>query len=231
VNIFDLRERLVRDYGEFISGFLKIRDPRLNGFVRAELERGVLWPEPWISLNPNFESGGKVDDLVNDGRLHTECRRVFRIKTEGDPAGRPLRLHRHQAEAIQAAASGDNYVLTTGTGSGKSLSYIVPIVDRILRQGSGAGIKAIVVYPMNALANSQAGELGKFLSYGYPDGRSPVTFRRYTRPGGRRRAARHRRQPPDILLTNYMMAELILTRVHEQGLVCAAQGLQFPGPR
>lgn len=37
--------------------------------------------------------------------------------------------------------------------------------------------------------------------------------------------------PPDILLTNYMMAELILTRVHEQGLVCAAQGLQFPGPR
>ncbi len=196
MNIFDLRERLVRDYGEFISGFLKIRDPRLNGFVRAELERGVLWPEPWISLNPNFESGGKVDDLVNDGRLHTECRRVFRIKTEGDPAGRPLRLHRHQAEAIQAAASGDNYVLTTGTGSGKSLSYIVPIVDRILRQGSGAGIKAIVVYPMNALANSQAGELGKFLSYGYPDGRSPVTFRRYTRPGGRRRAARHRRQPP-----------------------------------
>ena len=39
MNIFDLRERLVRDYGEFISGFLKIRDPRLNGFVRAELER------------------------------------------------------------------------------------------------------------------------------------------------------------------------------------------------
>jgi ATP-dependent helicase YprA (DUF1998 family) len=52
-------------------------------------------------------------------------------------------------------------VLTTGTGSGKSLSYIVPIVDRILRQGGGDGIKAIVIYPMNALANSQAGELGQ----------------------------------------------------------------------
>ncbi len=182
MNIFDLRERLVRDYGEFISGFLKIRDPPAERLRSGRAGTGVLWPEPCISLNPNFESGGKVDDLVNDGRLHTECRRVFRIKTEGDPAGRPLRLHRHQAEAIQAAASGDNYVLTTGTGSGKSLSYIVPIVDRILR--------------LNALANSQAGELGKFLSYGYPDGRSPVTFRRYTRPGGRRRAARHRRQPP-----------------------------------
>jgi ATP-dependent helicase YprA (DUF1998 family) len=226
MNIFDLRDRLVRDYGEFIRGFLKIRDPRLNDFVRAELDRGVLWPEPWISLNPNFESGGKVDDLVNDGSLHAECRRVFRIKTEADPTGRPLRLHRHQAEALQAAASGDNYVLTTGTGSGKSLSYIVPIVDRILRQG-GDGIKAIVIYPMNALANSQAGELRKFLSYGYPNGRGPATFRRYT---GQEDDAERRdiiANPPDILLTNFMMAELILTRVHEQGLVRAAQGLQF----
>jgi ATP-dependent helicase YprA (DUF1998 family) len=141
--------------------------------------------------------------------------------------GRPLRLHRHQAEALQAAASGDNYVLTTGTGSGKSLSYIVPIVDRILRQGGGDGIKAIDIYPMNALANSQAGELRKFLSYGYPNGRGPVTFRRYT---GQEDDAERRdiiANPPDILLTNFMMAELILTRVHEQGLVRAAQGLQF----
>jgi hypothetical protein len=87
MNIFDLRERLVRGYSEFIRGFLKIRDPQLNDFVRAELDRGVLWPEPWISLNPNFEPGGKVDDLVNDGTLQAECRRIFRIKSEADPAG------------------------------------------------------------------------------------------------------------------------------------------------
>jgi hypothetical protein len=93
MNIFDLRERLVRGYSEFIRGFLKIRDPQLNDFVRAELDRGVLWPEPWISLNPNFEPGGKVDDLVNADVLHAECRRIFRIKSEADPAGRPLRLH------------------------------------------------------------------------------------------------------------------------------------------
>ena len=54
MNIFDLREQLVRDYGDFIRGFLKIGDPRLDEFVRAELDRGVLWPEPWISLNPSF---------------------------------------------------------------------------------------------------------------------------------------------------------------------------------
>ncbi|MGH9119070.1 MAG: DEAD/DEAH box helicase [Acidimicrobiales bacterium] len=227
MNIFDLRQELVADYGQFIRGFLKIRDAELDAFVQAELSRGVLWPEPWISLNPNFEPGGRVDDLVADGLLHDECRRVFRIKSEADPNGSPLRLHRHQADAMQAAASRDNYVLTTGTGSGKSLAYILPIVDRILRDGPGNGIKALVVYPMNALANSQANELRKFLSLGYPDGRCPITFRRYT---GQEREEERREiiaDPPDVLLTNYVMAELILTRVHERGLVRAANGLRF----
>ena len=71
-------------------------------------------------------------------------------------------------EAIEAAAAGDSYVLTTGTGSGKSLAYIVPIVDRVLQERSGRArrarrVRAIVVYPMNALANSQLEELEKFL--------------------------------------------------------------------
>lgn len=89
-----------------------------------------------------------------------------------------MRLHRHQADAYAAARRNENYVLTTGTGSGKSLSYIIPIVDYVLRNGSGRGIQAIIVYPMNALANSQYGELKKFLCDGYPDGRGllPLTF-------------------------------------------------------
>lgn len=227
MNIFDLRQQLVSDYGDFIRGFLKIRDRELDAFVQSELDRGVLWPEPWISLNPNFEAGGYIDDLVAEGLLHDECRRIFRLKSEHTTASSPMRLHRHQADAVRAATSGDNYVLTTGTGSGKSLSYILPIVDRILRQGPGRGIKALVIYPMNALANSQANELRKFLSFGYPDGQGPITFRRYT---GQERDDERRdiiANPPDILLTNYVMAELILTRVHEQDLVRAANGLQF----
>ena len=94
-------------------------------------------------------------------------------------------------------------MLTTGTGSGKSLAYIVPIMDHVLRSGSGRGIRAIVVYPMNALANSQHEELGKFLCKGYPEGRAPVRFARYT--GQERGAVREaiRDEPPDILLTNY----------------------------
>ena len=51
----------------------------------------------------------------------------------------------------------------------------LPIVDHVLRHGGGRGIQALIVYPMNALANSQYQELEKFLLLGYPDGKGPVT--------------------------------------------------------
>ncbi|MCZ7534451.1 MAG: DEAD/DEAH box helicase [Acidimicrobiia bacterium] len=86
-------------------------------------------------------------------------------------------LYRHQVDAIHQARNGHNYVLTTGTGSGKSLAYMVPIVDYVLRN-QGKGTKAIIVYPMNALANSQEEELRKFLDQGV-EGQS-ITFARYT---------------------------------------------------
>jgi ATP-dependent helicase YprA (DUF1998 family) len=148
-------------------------------------------------------------------------------KSEYHGLGRPLRLHRHQEEAARIARAGHNYVLTTGTGSGKSLSYIVPIVDHVLRRGSGRGIQAIIVYPMNALANSQAGELKKFLHFGYPDGHGPVSFARYTGQESDDERQNIIANPPDILLTNYVMLELILTRRAERQLIAAAQGLRF----
>jgi len=127
-------------------------------------------------------------------------------------------------------------VLTTGTGSGKSLAYIVPIVDAVLRERDEnggqrrPGVKAIVVYPMNALANSQVGELEKFLEFGYPVGGEPVTFARYTGQESTDDRARILADPPDILLTNYVMLELVLTRPDERKrLVRAAQGLRFLG--
>jgi len=141
-----------------------------------------------------------------------------------------LRLHQHQREAVEAARTGGSYVLTTGTGSGKSLAYIIPIVDRALADKAAGtdrpGIKAIVVYPMNALANSQLRELQKFLTIGYPAG-PLVTFDRYTGQESADDRARIIADPPDILLTNYVMLELVLTRPRDRGLIDAAQGLQF----
>ena len=149
----------IRDYRDFIGSFVNIRDTRVRQAVDLALDEGRLWPEPWLSLNPKFKPGGTMSDLVAAGTLHPECDRIFRIKDEADSTGTDLNLYQHQVTAIETARSGDPYVLTTGTGWGKSLAYIVPIVDHVLRQGPGRGIKAIVVYPMNALANSQFGEL------------------------------------------------------------------------
>ncbi|RMH50632.1 MAG: DEAD/DEAH box helicase [Bacteroidetes bacterium] len=226
MHVFDLRHRVVKQYGSFTRSFLQIRDSRIEQFVQEALQAGFLWPEPLIQLNPAFEPGETIDELVDAGTLHDECRRIFRVDKDEIAHGHPMRLYRHQAEAIKLAPTGVPFVLTTGTGSGKSLAYIVPIVDHVLRNGSGRGIRAIVVYPMNALANSQVGELEKFLCRGYPQGQPPVTFARYTGQESREEKQRIIGSPPDILLTNYVMLELILTRPDEQPLVRQAQGLQ-----
>jgi ATP-dependent helicase YprA (DUF1998 family)/very-short-patch-repair endonuclease len=227
MDVFGLRNRLVDDYSSYIQSFIQIRDGRIREMVEAELANGLLWPDPLIQLNPSFEPGMRIDELVAEGVLHPECERAFRInKLSG--VGQPLRLHKHQEDAVRVARTDSNYVLTTGTASGKSLAYIVPTVDHVLRNGPGRGIQAIVVYPMNALANSQLGELKKFLGHGYPNHRGPISFERYTGQESDEEKHRIMASPPDILLTNYVMLELILTRPDERRtLVQAAQGLRF----
>ena len=227
MDVFELRNRLVGDYGSYVGSFIQIKDSRIEDKVRQSLDDGLLWPDPLIQLNPSFETGDRIDELVGEGILHDECARVFRAGKDSGRSSTTLKLHRHQSEAVRTARAGHNYVLTTGTGSGKSLTYIIPIVDHVLRRGPGKGIQAIVVYPMNALANSQYGELTKFLNDGYPDDRGPVTFARYTGQESDEERQRIIANPPDILLTNYVMLELILTRSQERGLVRQAQDLGF----
>jgi ATP-dependent helicase YprA (DUF1998 family)/very-short-patch-repair endonuclease len=228
MDVFALRDRLVADYQSYTRSFIKIRDERIAAYVDDALNAGSFWPEPLLQLNPTFLPGGTIDALVEQGALLQECARIFRIdKSDTDHTGKQLLLHAHQHEAIAKAKEGKSYILTSGTGSGKSMAYIVPIVDHVLQNGSDRGIQAIVVYPMNALANSQGEELAKFLEKGYPASQPPVRFARYTgqEKGVERESIRS--NPPDILLTNYMMLELLLTRAEDRELVRAAKGLRF----
>ena len=227
MNVFQLRNGLITDYSDFVSSFITISDQRIKNYVFQELQAGVLWPEALVQLNPSFEPGDTIDDLINESILHEECRKIFRIKDSPQDTGKPLKLHKHQSQSVHIAFTGNNYVLTTGTGSGKSLSYIIPIVNHILQKGPGKGIKAIIVYPMNALANSQLNELERFINFGYPDLKGPVSFCRYTGQESNEERNKIVANPPDILLTNYVMLELILTRPKEHNLIRAAQGLQF----
>ena len=212
-----------------------IRDDRIAKFFDADLDAKSQWPDPWLSLNPFFADGGSVTDLVTEGLLLPECASIFQTG-KSDTAttcdGKPIRFYRHQRDAIEAASRKASYVLTTGTGSGKSLAYIVPTVDRVLRARQAgdrqARVRAIIVYPMNALANSQLWELEKYLRNGYGPGREPVTFARYTGQESQADRDRIRANPPDILLTNYVMLELMLTRPDDRrSLIRMARGLEF----
>ena len=140
--------------------------------------------------------GHTVDELASAGALHAECGRIFRAGKSASSAGVSLRLFKHQEEAISFAKTGASYVLTTGTGSGKSLAYFIPIVDAVLKARATdptPRTRAIIIYPMNALANSQLEELGKFLG----DLRRPAAghLRPLHRPGKRRGAPAPGSQP------------------------------------
>jgi len=234
-DIFAVHQRLISDYRGFTEGSAVIRDDRIAKFMDEDLDKKSQWPDPWLSLNPFFADGGSVTDLVTEGYLHEDCAKIFQTgKADGATScdGQPIRFYRHQRDAFLAARGGDSYVLTTGTGSGKSLSYIVPIVDRVLRARANGDqrkkVRAIIVYPMNALANSQLIELGKFLKDGFPAGQEPVTFERYTGQEKQADRDRIRNNPPDILLTNYVMLELMLTRPDDRRtLIHMAEGLEF----
>ncbi len=223
---FQLRDDVVREYRDYVEGYIKIKDPQIRDVVNQSLDDGLLAPAPILQLNPAYQDGESIDELVADGVLHPDCKSIF-VNPE---TGAPLRFYKHQTEAFRRAARRENYVLTTGTGSGKSLAYIVPIVDSILRDRPDKGVQAIIVYPMNALANSQINELEKFLNPPTPFGgrmESPVRFKRYTGQESLAEREEMRKSPPHILLTNYMMLELILTRKKDVALVEALKNLKF----
>jgi ATP-dependent helicase YprA (DUF1998 family) len=127
VNVFDLDRSLVGDYERFARSFTQIRSPDIRARVEEIYTSGRFWPEPLISINPHFERGASITALVTDGSLRPETASVFRVE------GQPITLHRHQAQAIAKATAQQSFVVTTGTGSGKSLCFFGPIIDAAIR--------------------------------------------------------------------------------------------------
>ncbi|HYD48274.1 MAG TPA: DEAD/DEAH box helicase, partial [Terriglobales bacterium] len=140
--------------------------------------------------------------------------------------------YKHQLKAFRRLYSRDGHqpqhtLVTTGTGSGKTECFLFPIVDHCLRLHQQPGIKAIILYPMNALAADQARRLAKML---WDDSRlrGVVSAGLYVGGNGSYGAAdaEHlidqrdvlRKSPPDILLTNYKMLDFLLLRPEDNPL-------------
>ena len=212
MDIFVLRDRVVAEYRNYFESFINVLDPRLDGFVKERLAEGLMWPDAVLQLNPAYEPGPTLKEMASKGIITPETARFF---------GPDLGLYRHQEEAIEVAKQGEPYIVSTGTGSGKSLTYLVPIFDHIIRnEASRHSVRAIIVYPMNALINSQLDALERFRERNWPD--CPVRFARYTGQDKDQRRQEIINDPPHILLTNYVMLEYMLIRPYERTLVAQA---------
>jgi superfamily II DNA/RNA helicase/very-short-patch-repair endonuclease len=207
LNPLHIAEQLRADYLELLTTTFAPRQPALRRDFRSAVEReGFLTREAFVSLALPYESGPALTDLL------PETRERF-----GEIAEMP---YAHQGLAARRILAGEPTVIATGTGSGKTEAFLMPIVDHCFRAARPDVVKAVLIYPMNALANDQRDRIRRLLTgtqigFGVYTGET----RQWTaqRPEGipeneRLTRAEFRAHPPDILLTNYRMLEYLLLR-------------------
>ena len=171
-------EKVVRSFLRYQLTAYPFADERLHAQMRRllsldETRHSPLLKGPFVSLSRPFRQGAAVSQLVNDGVFHPHMRQ--RIPAE------ITHVYGHQEEAIRSIHDGKTTLVSTGTGSGKTECFLYPIVSKCLElrdQGATAGISAVIVYPMNALAEDQLGRLrgllaGTGISFGMYVGKTP----------------------------------------------------------
>jgi ribosomal protein L37AE/L43A len=238
LNPFKALESVQDLYKDYVYTFQKFKNPVIQDWVSERIAQGtLLWRDPHVQLNRTYEPGEPLESLVSSGLLHRGVLSVF-TRNPKDKDALPISPYKHQSDAISALLGQRcNVIVSSGTSSGKSFTFGIPIVSECLqgRDEGRRGIKAVIVYPMNALANSQYEDFalrlrGSGLRLGLYTGDTPnskdrvAEFLRQT--AGRKEAydsevlsrEEMRRDPPDILMTNYVMLDLILTRFDDRDL-------------
>ncbi|MFG6083663.1 DEAD/DEAH box helicase [Paracoccus litorisediminis] len=232
----NLRETLAR-YTTTAAGVSAARTPLLSRAVAQTIVAADLVKGPFVESLPDFEKGASIKALVQDGRLHSGWSVLAASQSGASLYQRPLHLHQDATIGLE-----ENYLVATGTGSGKTESFLYPLIDSLLRDPDlgRPGVRAILVYPLNALANDQMHRISRLL---FADLGDPgITLGRYT---GQVRSSETRAEivnqllqtptfqtnfpdavkvsanwrlsreemlerPPHVLITNYAMLEHIL---------------------
>ena len=142
--------------------------------------------EPYLELATVYQEAAEtLADLAQNGDLEPEVARAFAryLLDTADAQPEQVRLYTHQLQSLRSVNRGRNLVVCTGTGSGKTECFLLPIVNAIYKQRKEAElqgerydehVRALILYPMNALVNDQIRRLRKLLKD------LPVTFGRYT---------------------------------------------------
>lgn len=177
------------------------RFPALRDRFRALLETEQLVKGPYVESLPDFEKGASLRELVTAGTLHAAWSRL-------EPGLLDRRLHRHQEEAIRRIlVDRENVLVATGTGSGKTECFLYPIVDALLRDPEldRPGVRVLLLYPLNALANDQLYfRLAPLLLRWLP--RTGIKFGRFTSAVA---ANRPRSEVEQTLLRNWAICQAL----------------------
>lgn len=171
-------EKIIRSFLRYQLTAYPFADERLLAQMRQLLSldaarNSPLLKGPFVSASRPFRRGAAIDELIAEGVFHPHMRQ--RIPAE------ITHVYGHQDEAIRAIHAGRTTLVSTGTGSGKSECFLYPIVSTCLTlrdEGVEPGISAVVVYPMNALAEDQLGRLrgllaGTGITFGMYVGKTP----------------------------------------------------------
>lgn len=223
-------EKIVRSFLKYQHSAYPFADPELNEQMRQQLSldsirRTPLLKGPYISLSRGFREGATVAELVADGVFHPHMQQLI--------PGYVKRVYGHQEKAIRAIHDGQPTLVSTGTGSGKTECFLYPIISKCLElrdQQAPAGIAAVLVYPMNALAEDQLDRLrgilaGSGIAFGMYVGKTPELEREVLgvrMPQGSSNADYHAK------LKQFREANLP-DSIHPYEEMCSREAMRTPG--
>lgn len=230
-------KKIKETYLRYLRTVFKLADQDYaNQFNKELAKESAFAAGPYLDVTDSFKIGHNLLDLVKANELSAAFHKV------DIPMTRPL--YKHQEEAIARVCAGNNVVVSTGTGSGKTEAFLVPVFNHLMREAErgqlGPGVRALFIYPMNALANDQVERLRGILAnyqtitYGSYTGqtryRKLEALNEYRSLNNGQSPLKNelisREQmiasPPHILITNYAMLEYLMIRPQESTFFSAA---------
>lgn len=230
---------ITEKYIRYLNTIFSINDEHYSKLFHEQLERrDAFYAGPYLDVTDSFAKGDTIRDFVQRGIIAEDF-----LKT-GMPADR--NLYKHQQTAFERITEGRNLVVSTGTGSGKTECFLMPILNELMRQHEqgklGSGVRALLIYPMNALANDQIERLREllkdipYITYGSYTGQTKNTqkdaladYRALNEgkiPAKNELISREemKKTPPNILITNYAMLEYLMVRPADSIFFDSARG-------
>jgi Lhr-like helicase len=214
-------DHVLDEYEDYLRTEFRAKDEQLREALRMEIDRPLfLAQEPFYQAHRPFKSGKPWRELPLDPRLA----KTMEKRSDSTTAF----LHQSESIAHLLSPGATPVVVTTGTGSGKTECFLLPVIQNAIEDGSRFrknGLTAILVYPMNALANDQIERIHEYLEDSGFTG--VLKVEKYDRGTDQAKREEMRRNPPHLLLTNYVMLEYLLTRPADRDAIFANHRCRF----